>query len=260
MGRMRLLVFPWLLASGVLLSADTPGELVTDRPDFTESSQVVPRGWVQIESGLALETSNAENRHSIAFGTPLIRVGLIRKLELRIGADGAMYQRLGDERSGGFSDMDFGVKYKFMEEGRFRPAMSAIAAISTPIGQSTFSSGAYEPAIKLTWEKDVIAGFSAAGNFNWSALAVEGGRLHQRVASLSIGHGLGRGFSGFWEVYGFTAEERGRESAYMFASGLIRAVGKNAQWDVNVHRRMGAQGPDWIVSAGFVARMPWSLP
>jgi hypothetical protein len=257
---MTLLVFPWLLASGVLLSADTPGELVTDRPDFTESSQVVPPGWVQIESGLAFETRQVENRRSIAFGTPLLRVGLMRKLELRIGADGAMYQRLGEERSGGFSDVDFGVKYKFMEEGRTRPAMSIIAAFSTPIGHPSFSSGAYEPVIKLTWEKDVIAGFSAAGNLNWSALSAEGGRLHQRVASLSIGHGLGRGFSGFWEVYGFTAEERGGGNAYMFASGLIRGIGKNAQWDVNVHRRMGTNGPDWIVSAGFVARMPWSLP
>ena len=257
---MRLFVLPWLLASGVLLSADTPGELVTDRPDFTESSQIVPPGWVQIESGIALETSNGENRQSIAFGTPLLRVGLMRKLELRIGADGAMYQRLGDEHSGGFGDVDFGVKYKFMEEGRIRPAMSVIAAVSTPIGHPSFSSGAYEPVIKLTWEKDVIAGFSAAGNFNWSALSADGGRLHQRVASLSIGHGLGRGFSGFWEVYGYTSEVRGGGNTYMFASGLTRGIGKNAQWDFNVHRRMGMQGPDWIVSAGFVARVPWSLP
>ena len=260
MGRVTLRILPWLLASGVLLCADTPGELVTDRPDFTESSQVIPRGWVQIESGLALESSDAQNRHTMAFGTPLLRVGLIRKLELRIGADGAMYQRLDQERSSGFSDVDFGVKYKFMQEGRWRPAMSVIAAVSTPIGHPNFSSGAYEPGIKLTWEKDVAAGFSASGNLNWNALSVEGGRLHQRVASLSIGHGLGRGFSGFWEVYGSTAEERGGGNAYMFASGLIRAVGKNAQWDVNVHRRVAAQGPDWIVSVGFVARMPWSLP
>lgn len=260
MKTMRLAILPWLwMASPVLLYADAPGDLVTDRPDYTESSQVVLPGWVQIESGLAFETSQSQDRHAISFGNPLLRVGLIRKLELRIGADGVMYQRAGEERSGGFSDMDFGVKYKFMEESRLRPAMSVIAAISTPVGHSSFSSGAYEPVIKLTWEKEMTGGFSAAGNFNWSALSADGGRLHQRVASLSIGHALGRGFDGFWEVYGYSAEERGGGSAYMFASGLIHGIGKNAQWDVSLNRRMGAQGPDWVVSAGFVTRAPWSL-
>lgn len=248
-----------LIATAVSLFADTPGELVTDRPDFTESSQVVPRGWVQIESGLALETSQAGNRRTISFGTPLFRIGLIRKLELRIGSDGLISQRLGEERSGGIGDLDFGVKYQLLEEGRRRPAISVIAAVTTPTGHLSFTSGAYEPVIKLTWEKDGIAGFSAAGNFNWSVLSAEGGRLHQGVASLSIGHGLGRGFNGFWEVYGYTAEERGGGNAYMFASGLIRGIGKNAQWDVSVNRRMGMQGPDWVVSAGFVTRAPWSM-
>lgn len=257
---MRLVVFPSLLvATGILLHADIPGELVTDRPDFTESSQVVPRGWVQIESGLALETSQAENRRTIAFGTPLLRVGIIRKLEFRIGADGLIYERVGEERSCGLSDLDFGVKYQLLQEGRRRPVMSVIVAVSTPVGHSSFSSGAYEPVLKLTWAKDLAAGFSAAGNFNWSALSVDGGQLHQRVASLSIGHGLGRGFNGFWEVYGYTAEERGGGNAYIFASGLTRGIGKNAQWDVSVNRRMGTQGPDWVVSAGFVTRAPWSL-
>jgi hypothetical protein len=43
-------------------TAEVP-ELVTDRPDFTESSEVVGHRVVQIETGLRLEQSDATTRH-----------------------------------------------------------------------------------------------------------------------------------------------------------------------------------------------------
>lgn len=61
-------------------------ELVTDRPDQTESSVTVPKGSLQIESGFLLGYSE-ENRFStrdLLLPTTLFRIGLTNNLELRI--------------------------------------------------------------------------------------------------------------------------------------------------------------------------------
>src|SRR3954470_16420327 len=56
-------------------------ELVTDRPDFTESSEVVRKGWMQMESGLSLEKAAADGRRTFSIGNPLMRIGLSPRLE-----------------------------------------------------------------------------------------------------------------------------------------------------------------------------------
>lgn len=67
------------------VSVDVP-EIVTDRPDFTESSEIIPFGWLQIESGVSLE-GDAVTR---AFTAPsaLLRFGLGLRTEFRFGAEG----------------------------------------------------------------------------------------------------------------------------------------------------------------------------
>ena len=62
-------------------------KLITDRPDQTESSAVVPLLSWQIETGFVLE--NFENsflmQQSYAYNTTLLRYGLLKNFELRLG-------------------------------------------------------------------------------------------------------------------------------------------------------------------------------
>ncbi|QQS35781.1 MAG: hypothetical protein IPM56_16290 [Ignavibacteriales bacterium] len=46
-----LLLIGFLCLNVDLFSQDTVPELVTDRPDKTESASIVPVGWLQIETG-----------------------------------------------------------------------------------------------------------------------------------------------------------------------------------------------------------------
>jgi hypothetical protein len=72
-----LLVTTALLVAPVSL-ADTP-ELVTDRPDQTESTEIVPKGFVQTELGLG----DADGADATFAG--LARIGLSERIELRVG-------------------------------------------------------------------------------------------------------------------------------------------------------------------------------
>jgi hypothetical protein len=74
-----LLVTTALLVAPVSL-ADTP-DLVTDRPDQTESTEIVPKGSVQSELGLG----DSDGADATAAG--LARIGLADRVELRVGLD-----------------------------------------------------------------------------------------------------------------------------------------------------------------------------
>ena len=64
-------------------------QIETDRPDFTESPNTVPKGAFQVETGFIMENDKIENLggsfeyQNLTLNTTLIRYGLLEHLELR---------------------------------------------------------------------------------------------------------------------------------------------------------------------------------
>ncbi|MBN2262439.1 MAG: hypothetical protein JW735_05965 [Prolixibacteraceae bacterium] len=84
----RILFSAIFFVSSLIVTAQNEGfELVTDRPDQTESSAVVPKNALQIESGFILEqeTPNLLNEKHFTYNTTLMRYGLFNNFELRLG-------------------------------------------------------------------------------------------------------------------------------------------------------------------------------
>ena len=74
----------FLLCCSITLVAQ---EIITDRPDQTESSSTIQKGNLQIESGLLLEFLGEDispSERTILAPTTLIRYGLLDFAELRI--------------------------------------------------------------------------------------------------------------------------------------------------------------------------------
>jgi len=70
--------------------AQSISELVTDRPDQTESSVTVPKGWLQIETGALRESDSPIHIVQVTntvFNMTLLRYGLLKKTELRFGGE-----------------------------------------------------------------------------------------------------------------------------------------------------------------------------
>ena len=61
--------------------------LVTDRPDFTESTKTIPRGHLQIEAGFTFVYDRRGDDRLRDHAAPelLLRIGLADDFELRIG-------------------------------------------------------------------------------------------------------------------------------------------------------------------------------
>ena len=93
-GRTRtllILLAGCIFASSLCSGAEYP-ELITDRPDQTESSTTVPYQSVQIETGWLHSEEDDDDIETDTFPQTLLRYGLADGLELRLNYDGYVWE------------------------------------------------------------------------------------------------------------------------------------------------------------------------
>jgi hypothetical protein len=137
----------------------TNSEIVTDRPDVTESSIVVPKGTVQMENGLTWTTDHGFQTFDLS--ESLMRLGVSARTEIRFVVPNYLGGIAGPDPTG-FGDVALGMKQQLGPlPGGFD--LSVIAAVSLPTGASRVSSHGYDPFIKFPWSKELHAGWSIGG-------------------------------------------------------------------------------------------------
>ncbi|MBS0444977.1 MAG: transporter [Proteobacteria bacterium] len=101
--------------------------IVTDRPDFVESSDVVGRGRFQIETGYQSGRTSSGGLTTRTRTTPtLLRIGVGETVELRAETDGFAHQSAdGQPSASGFSDWSLGAKWH-MRDGDEEHGMPSI--------------------------------------------------------------------------------------------------------------------------------------
>ena len=246
-----------------LAPEDSLPELITDRPDITESSAVVGHGMWQLETGMLFESDRADRVTTRDLSAPnaLLRVGIGSRFELRLSGAGVLSESLsasgatsGSARTTGMSDFELGFKYVFLDQSRAGVDAAIIPIVSFPVGDERFSSGGADPTLKVTISRDLPRGFGLGGNLIVASSTEDDQRSTQTAMSVSVGHALVRGWAGFWELYGASAlsDESGQE--WTFDTGVTHPIGENAQFDVSVGRGLTNGASDWFVGVGFSIR------
>ena len=256
---MKHVLFATAVAAASLLPAlaQEEGEISTDRPDYTESTDTIAPGLAQFEGGFLLSRHAlaAGAKHDIGAPFALLRLGLTRFVELRLGADGFTNETHlinGEwEQHGGGSDLEVSAKVRLHDDRVYLPAFAFIAGASVPTGSSYFSSGRVNPFLELCWSKSLPKGFDSGGNvnFRWGGPQVEHGY------SLSIGHKLGRGFAAYGEIYRISPVDGDERAHWIANAGITKGLGENAQLDLEAGHTVHAQSPFWFLGAGFAIRM-----
>lgn len=235
---------------------DVRPEMVTDRPDYTESSDVVPPGLFQFESGLNYEgrSSDGVRERSLTVPGALMRIGLLPRVELRLGGDGFLSQNVNGLRTSGYSDFEVGVKVRLLDQDHAGLDLALIPMTSLPVGANGFTSGGVDPTLKITWARGFPKGFDLTGNFNLASVSDDLGRFSQKAISVSLGHDLAGGWGGFIETYGFTPMDRDTAAGVTLDWGVTHAIGRDFQVDVEAGRGLTVAAPDWFVGFGFAVR------
>lgn len=228
-----------------------PEELITDRPDFTESGVVVPLGSVQVEGGFTWEQGGDDIR--ITSGPELlIRWGLMKRVELRIGLpDYISLQNHFDES--GWGDSFIGTK---IELGPVFGGwdLAGIVTASMPTGDEEFTSDEWDPGVILAAGRDL--------NDKWSlgsqlfAESVSG--LEERVffwgGTVVIGRSLGmQSTTGAFLELAATIPEEGDESVSIH-HGYTHLLTETLQLDIHGGTGLTDSASDLFLGAGMSYR------
>jgi len=192
------------------------------------------------------------------WGSPLLRAGIGKRVELRFGGDGFVNAHATCEgrvtRALGWSDFGVGAKIALVDESGWRPAFSAIPAFSVPIGGRSVTNSAFDPSLTLAWSKNLPEKWSAGGTLGYASITDQGRRFAQRAVTVSVGHSIWAGMSGFLEAYDVSPTGLDGRPAWMLDGGVTHGVGKNAQVDFSMGRRFLGATSCWFASVGFVTR------
>jgi hypothetical protein len=232
--------------------------LVTDRPDFTESTATVPVGMTQVEGGYTFTRNGSTRDQSI--GELLIRRGLNERLELRIGVNS--YGIVRDAVNGnasGQTEPSIGIKWNLSQGSETfqftRPQIALIAATSLPVGSRSLRENRLQPGAKLCFAWNVTERLGLASNLNYDLASSGGQQFHQFSGSVSAAYSLNERLGSFFEVYGFTPDSPNGPDTKYFNTGLTYLVNADFQFDARVGFGLGNPAtPDYFVGVGAARR------
>ncbi|MFC1551580.1 transporter [Candidatus Latescibacterota bacterium] len=241
-----------LIAAAFIPSRALPQEMpemVTDRPDQTESTNVVKPGYVQIETGLLLTHAGGSDVTEIPGS--LARIGLIDKLEIRIGIDGWIADEAADKTE--FGDSEISAKYFLAEENGWIPESAILAGVGIPTskgsedpGYSVRYAGAYTLIGRLS------AGFNVAGAWEKGAGQSGGEALNMSMMySAVIGCGINDHAACFLEFFGESPVDAGGKPSNLIDGGFTYLVTDWFQFDAYGGIGMTDEAEDWFFGTGF---------
>lgn len=146
--------------------------LATDRPDFTEASNTVGLGVLQIESGYTyIYDDDGALFHGHSGPELLFRYGITDMIELRFVWNYLWEsERIGGvtEHTDGAEDFSVGTKTALTSQCGWIPESALITALSTPTGANAFSNENTEIELNYLYSWDVSEELSLAGSAGYS--------------------------------------------------------------------------------------------
>lgn len=237
--------------------------IATDRPDFVESSDVVGKGRVQLETSLAWERDRQGGVKTRLSSTPtLLRVGVADDWELRLETDGRMHLRTdaagATTRERGWSDLSFGVKWHQRDgnEETGTPGLGWLVHLDADTGSGAFRGQGVRPSLRMVAEWEFAGGWS---------LGVMPGLFRDRddagrhftggILAAVLGRSLNDRTRAFVKLSGEQiAPARHGGNVATLDTGVAFLLTHDVQLDLAMSRGLNRNAPDFAWTVGVSAR------
>ncbi|PLX17502.1 MAG: transporter [Salinivirgaceae bacterium] len=236
-------------------------ELVTDRPDQTESSVTVPLKSLQIETGFLMETTKSDylEINDFAYNTTLFRYGLLENFELRLGLEflGSDVKLKGADTDtsyslNGLSPLYVGFKVMVRKEEGIWPEVAFIAGLDIPnTANEDFRPDYSTPSFRFAFSHTLNDRFSLGYNLGaeWDGYTADPGYYYSFVLGASITESVG----GFVEAYGTFPEKDSQR--HLIDGGFTWLVTPVFQLDFSAGLGLNSSAIDHFISAGLAYRI-----
>ena len=210
-------------------------QLTSERPDQTESSLVLSKGHVQIETGISIEDSESNIN-------TLFRIGIIDGIEMRLNSNYLINDDISNLKKSSFSDFEIGAKFKILDEDNNRIKIGFLTHLSVPTAPEIFSYNEYGLLSRVLISHNIKNDSQIGYNIGYNKYNNYDGQF---IYTLVYGKSLGS-FGVFFEIFG---EESSNNSNLNFDSGITYLVDNDKQLDLSIGR--GLNSDMFYISAGF---------
>lgn len=233
-------------------------DLITDRPDRTESASSVPVGSLQIESGVEYESDKTNVNTEIGslnIASTLLRYGLFELFELRLGGNflsSSIETNSFSLKRNGITDIMLGAKYAFINDHNEIPDIALMVHFFLPVGAAAFKPATTEPQAILAAAKSLTDNFDLGVNLgtHYNSSAEELFYFY----TLAAGIGISEKFGAFAEIY---SEVFSDNTPFISAgAGFTYLLMPNLQLDISGGNGLFNNSKVWYFGAGFSVRVP----
>ena len=210
-------------------------QLTSERPDQTESSLVLSKGHVQIETGISIEDSESNIN-------TLFRIGIIDGIEMRLNSNYLINDDISNLKKSSFSDFEIGAKFKILDEDNNRIKIGFLTHLSVPTAPEIFSYNEYGLLSRLLVSHDIKNDSQIGYNIGYNKYNNYDGQF---IYTVAYGKSLGS-FGVFFEIFG---DESSNNSNLNFDSGITYLIDNDKQLDLSVGR--GLNSDMFYIAAGF---------
>ena len=251
--------------------AKLEGPLSTDRPGFSDTAFLVPRGHAHIEMGHIYsydQEKRSETQSHLVAGTSL-RVGLLDEFELRVKWSGMSLTESkfpdvssagrhfkNHQHDDGATDMSVGFKTPLLKhtDTNHLPNVSMVPALSLPTGTDNKTTGDVDPSFELAWNYPLSDKFVLYGVGSIASISDAQGRFAQAAGSLAGCYTVNSELSFFLEYFGVYPNTRDTDCQHNINGGPVFLITDNIQLDVGIGMGLNEEAPDFFINWGLSIR------
>jgi hypothetical protein len=238
--------------------------IVTDRPDQTEASATVPKGYFQIENGIKVTTSQSNTSSDLKsreynYLNSLIKYGLTNRLDLRLVVDISQNKYIEDNSTVGkektyFKPVELGFKYHFFDQKKVIPSTSIIVHGLLDIASNNPSEKEFDNGLRyrFTFSNSITEKSSISYNIGqeWETFSLDPSLFY----TFSYGHSFNKKLACFLELYG--SKVKGDKWLHNFDGGITYQTNPNLQWDISYGKDLSKLFNENFISIGLSWRFP----
>jgi len=226
----------------------------TDRPDQTESSYLVPKGYFQGEFGFNIE--NDKKLKTFVHPTGLWKYGINKRFELRLITEFVSQETVlilpqGNKFETGLVPIQIGSKIALWEEKGIIPKTSLIFHIGIPgLSSSKFKTPNLAPNFRFTMSHSLSERVGLGYNLGaeWDGIDETPAWIYTIAPGINIGNN--------WYAYieAFGSIKKNEPAQHSVDAGLAYFFSNNTKIDISSGFGISKTAPDNYVAIGFSFR------
>jgi hypothetical protein len=259
----RKTLMQWSYGTSFEGGPDVYEPLITDRPDFTESSVTVGYGVTQIESGYTFtyDSSGDDRTRSHSYPELLVRAGMFAewfefRVEWNFFEEETEIGSVEDSVSGA-EDLGLGMKLALTPQEQFLPETAIIFQMTVPSGSSDITADEVLPGFNYLYGWDINKDWSTGAStaINGAVDDVTEDSYTEFSQSWTVGYSWTdriRSYAEWFVIAPISADTNHTEN--YFNGGFTGLINNDLQWDIRAGVGLNPAADDFFGGTGVSYR------